>query len=85
MTINQTAEHLRSRGYDCKPQMLELLVEKGVVRTSSPEVWTRADVDAAADYFELFPGHHDTPLILGFRPLSHFPFSCFLAHVIHLP
>jgi beta-fructofuranosidase len=32
--------------------MLELLVENGVVRLSSPDAWTRADVDAAADYFE---------------------------------
>ena len=48
----EAAEHLRLRGYDCKPQMLELLVENGVVRPSSPDAWTRADVDAAADYFE---------------------------------
>jgi hypothetical protein len=52
MTINQAAEHLRSRGYDCKPQMLELLVENGVVRPSLPDGWTRADVDAAAEYFK---------------------------------
>ena len=52
MTINQAAEHLRSRGYDCKPQMLKLLVENGVVRPASPDAWTRMDVDAAADYFE---------------------------------
>jgi len=34
MTTGQAANHLRSRGYDCKPQMLELLVENGVVGLS---------------------------------------------------
>jgi hypothetical protein len=34
MTVNQAAEHLGSRGYDCKPQMLELLEENGVVGLS---------------------------------------------------
>jgi len=52
MTTAQVAEHLRLRGYDCKQQMLELLVENGVVRPSSPDAWTRTDVDSAADYFE---------------------------------
>jgi len=52
MTTAQAAEHLRSRGYECKPQMLELLVENGVVRPSQPDAWTQADVDAAADYLE---------------------------------
>ena len=46
------SSHLRSRGYDCRPQMLDLLVEKGVVKLSQPDAWTQADVDAAAEYFE---------------------------------
>lgn len=52
MTTAQAASHLRSRGYDCRPQMLELLVENGVVRLSQPDRWTQSDVEAAADYFE---------------------------------
>jgi len=44
--------HLRSRGYDCRPPMLDLLVENSVVKLSQPDVWTQADVDAAADHFE---------------------------------
>jgi len=47
---NTTAasNHLRSRGYDCKPEMLDLLVQNGVVTLSGPDAWTQADVDAAA-------------------------------------
>jgi len=52
MTTGQAANHLRSRGYDCRPEMLDVLVENSVVKLSQPDVWARADVDAAADYFE---------------------------------
>jgi hypothetical protein len=52
MSTDQAAGHLRSRGYDCRPEMLDVLVNNGVVKLSQPDVWTRADVDAAADYFE---------------------------------
>ncbi|MBX3452497.1 MAG: hypothetical protein KF777_23300 [Planctomycetaceae bacterium] len=45
-------QHLRQRGYDCHPPMLELLVEIGVVQLFQPDTWTREDVDAAAEYFE---------------------------------
>ncbi len=44
--------HLRSRGYDCRPAMLDLLVENGVVTLAAPDAWTRADVDVAAEHFE---------------------------------
>jgi hypothetical protein len=44
--------HLRSRGYDCRAESLELLVENGVVRPASLAGWSQAEVDAAADYFE---------------------------------
>lgn len=40
MTTGQAANHLGSRGYNCKPQMVELLVENGLVRPSSPDTWT---------------------------------------------
>ncbi|MCA3004406.1 MAG: hypothetical protein ACK51N_04255 [bacterium] len=46
------SNHLRSRGYDCRPVMLDALVEQGVVKPSDPNGWTRADVDAAAEHFE---------------------------------
>jgi hypothetical protein len=49
LALSETAEHLRSQSYDCKPQMLELLVESGIVRVSPPNAWTRMEVDAAAD------------------------------------
>jgi len=44
--------HLRSRGYDCRPAMLDLLVQNGVVKLAQPDAWTREDVDAAAEHFE---------------------------------
>ena len=44
--------HLRSRGYDCRPAMLDLLVQNGVVKLAQPDAWMREDVDAAAEHFE---------------------------------
>ncbi|HRP62703.1 MAG TPA: hypothetical protein PK400_05360 [Phycisphaerales bacterium] len=52
MNLAAAAWHLRSRGYDCRPPMLEMLVKNGVVSPSQPDAWTQADVDAAADHFE---------------------------------
>lgn len=52
MNTLSASSHLRSRGYDCKPAMLELLVKNGVVTLAEPDVWTQADVDAAAEHFE---------------------------------
>ena len=52
MSTAAAASHLRSRGYDCKPVMLDLLVKNGVVTLAQPDVWTQADVDAAAAHFE---------------------------------
>jgi len=52
MTLAAAATHLRSRGYDCRPAMLELLVKDGVVTPAEPDAWAQADVDAAAEHFE---------------------------------
>jgi len=52
MNTAGASSHLRSRGYDCKPQMLDLLIENGVVTLAEAEVWTQADVDAASEHFE---------------------------------
>ncbi len=52
MPLVAAANHLRSRGYDCRPAMLELLVKDGVVKPAGPDAWSQADVDAAADHFE---------------------------------
>jgi len=52
MDATGASRHLRTRGYDCRPQMLDLLVERGVVKLSKPDVWSQADVDAAAEHFE---------------------------------
>jgi len=52
MNTVAAASHLRSRGCDCRPQMLDLLVENGVVALSKPDGWTQTDVDAAAEHFE---------------------------------
>jgi hypothetical protein len=52
MATVTAANHLRSRGYDVRPPMLDVLVKNGVVTLAQPDVWTRADVDLAADYFE---------------------------------
>ena len=52
MTTAASSAHLRSRGYDCRPVMLDILVKNGVVKLAQPDVWSREDVDAAAEYFE---------------------------------
>ena len=52
MNATAASSHLRSRGYDCKPAMLDLLVENGVVKLAKPDTWTQADVDKAAGHFE---------------------------------
>lgn len=52
MTLMAASGHLRSRGYDCRPAMLEVLVRDGVVKPAEPNAWARTDVDAAAEHFE---------------------------------
>ncbi len=52
MATVTASHHLRSRGYDCRPAMLDVLVKNGVVKLAQPDAWTREDVDAAAEYFE---------------------------------
>ena len=52
MDTRDASHHLRARGYDCKPPMLDVLTKNGVVKLANPDVWTQADVDAAADHFE---------------------------------
>lgn len=52
MSLSQAAWHVRTRGYDCRPESLELLVEQQVVAPVDVNSWTRAEVDAVCDYFE---------------------------------
>jgi hypothetical protein len=52
MSLAQAAWHVRTRGYECRPESLELLVKQQVVEPVDVDAWTRADVDAVCDYFE---------------------------------
>lgn len=52
LSTEAASRHLRLRGYDCKPAMLDLLIENGFVNLTQPDAWTREAVDAAAEYFE---------------------------------
>jgi len=52
MTLAAASSHLRSRGYDCRPEMLEVLISNQVVTPAAPDAWSQADVDAAAEHFE---------------------------------
>lgn len=68
MNTMAASSHLRSRGYDVRPPMLDLLVLNGVVKLSQPDVWTQADVEVAADHFEqceIFTPHVTASLALG--------------------
>ena len=46
------SHHLRSRGYDCRPMMLDALVDQGVVTPDYPDGWSQADVETAAEHLE---------------------------------
>lgn len=52
MNANTAASHLRTRGYDCRPAMLEMLVQNGVVKPAKKDAWTEKDVERAAEHFE---------------------------------
>jgi hypothetical protein len=52
MTTVAASHHLRSRGYDCRPAILDALVRQGVIQPSKPDSWTQAEVNAAADHLE---------------------------------
>lgn len=52
MSTVAASSHLRSRGYDCKPAMLELLIRNGVVTLAETDTWSQSDVDVAAEHFE---------------------------------
>jgi hypothetical protein len=52
MALAQAAWHVRTRGYDGRPESLELLVKQQTVEPVDVDAWTRADVDAVCDYFE---------------------------------
>lgn len=70
MTIAAASHHLRSRGYDCRPAMLEALLEQGVVTPLQPDTWTQSDVEAAALHFEdagLYSPYSGMCLALGCR------------------
>jgi len=38
MPTPAASTHLRSRGYDCRPAMLDALVQNGVVKLAQPDV-----------------------------------------------
>ncbi len=52
MNTMVASSHLRQKGHACRPQMLDMLVEDGVIKLAKPDAWTQADVDAAAEHFE---------------------------------
>ncbi len=52
MNLASVSIHLRSRGYDCKRMMLELLLDNEAVNLTDRDAWTQEDVEAAAEYFE---------------------------------
>jgi hypothetical protein len=52
MTRKRASEHLRTRGYDCRPESLDLLTQNGVVTPLSRESWNPNDINLVAAYFE---------------------------------
>lgn len=51
LTIEEAAEHIRQRGYCCRPQSLKLLM-KGKPLEASNRIWTQDLIESCCDYFE---------------------------------
>jgi len=62
MTLATACSQLQGRGYDCRPPILELLIQNRVVTPANPDAWSQADVDAAADHLEQCQIH--TPYVV---------------------
>ncbi len=52
MTKNEASNHLRARGYDCRPETLDMLLEHKVVNPTPDDGWNRHAVEAAAEHLE---------------------------------
>lgn len=52
MSRKRASEHLRTRGYDCRPESLDLLAQNGVVTPLNRESWNPNDINLVAAYFE---------------------------------
>ncbi len=63
MATVAASHHLRSRGYDCRPALLEALVEQGVVTPSRPDTWTQVEVDGEA----VFEGMNEPGEVLRYE------------------
>jgi hypothetical protein len=68
MKLVEVNTHLRSRGYDCRPMMLQMLIKNKVVKPADPDAWTPEDVEAAATHFEACDIH--TPYALMCKTLG---------------
>ena len=51
LSIEEAAEHIRQRGYCCRPQSLKLLM-KGKPLEASNRIWTQDLIESCCDYFE---------------------------------
>lgn len=70
MPLVVAVNHLRSRGYDCRPESLESLIRNAVVTPADHDAWSRADVEEAAQRFEdgeLFTPYAAMCVALGCR------------------
>jgi hypothetical protein len=68
METGNAAGHLGGRGYACRRGTLDAIVAQGIVVPKEPGLWTRAEIDAAAEYFEeceLFVPYAEMCRVLG--------------------
>ena len=69
LTLAEAAEHIRRRGYDCRPQSLCLLVEGKLIEPADC-LWTKEKIEAACDFFEtqrFFTPYVEMCRVLGCR------------------
>ena len=69
LTLSDAAEHIRRRGYDCRPQSLSFLVEGSLVERVGL-LWTKEKVEECCEYFEeheFFTPYVEMCRVLGFK------------------
>ena len=69
LTLSDAAQHIRRRGYDCRPQSLSFLVEGSLVERVG-HLWTKEKVEECCEYFEeheFFTPYVEMCRVLGCR------------------
>lgn len=73
LTLEEAAEHIRQRGYDCRPQSLMVLVT-GTLTETSNRIWTQELIESCCDWFEthlIFTPYVEMCRVMGFSYIAY--------------